>query len=236
MVSTIPSPTPEPTEPVEGRGEQDESIAPGAPTDSSAIAQAVDPMLVDIKATEPAGNLELGTGIVVTDSGEVVTNDHVINGAAQVTANDVGNGQTYGAHVVGTDQLQDLAVVQLEGASGLQTAKMGDSDSVYFGEAVVAVGNAHGAGGTPSYAGGAVTALQQHIIEQDEADGWTMALDGVLGTNADLLPGDSGGPLVDPNGDVVGVDTAISEGATGGYAIPIDEALTVTEAIEDEAS
>ncbi len=176
-----------------------------------------------------------GTGIVVSGAGEIITNDHVINGAVQLTATDVGDGQTYAADVVGTDQNGDLAVLQLEDASGLQTAPLGDSNSISFGEGVVAVGNANGAGGTPSYAGGEVTALTRHIVEQEASAGWSAALNGVIETNADILPGDSGGALVDANGEVVGIDTAILDSAPGGFAIPIDEALQVAQEIELQA-
>ena len=216
-------------------GQQVVSSAPGAPANASVITQAVAPTLVDIEAVGPGGSGEFGTGIVVTSSGEVVTNDHVIHDASQISATDVGNGQTYTVNLVGTDQLADLAVLQLEGANGLPTAPLGDSASIFAGEGVVAVGNAHGVGGAPSSAGGVVTALQRHIIERDDPDGWNVSLDGVLETNADILPGDSGGPLVDPNGDVVGITTAILDSGPGGFAIPIDEALAVTEEIEDQA-
>jgi S1-C subfamily serine protease len=183
----------------------------------------------------PGSASQSGTGIVLTDSGELLTNTHVINGAVGISATDVGNGETYTAQIIGTDQSEDLAVLQLVGADGLQTAALGDSDSVFPGEGVVAVGNAHGVGGMPSYAGGSVTALQRHILEEDDADGWSVALDGLIETNAQILPGDSGGPLVDGNGDVVGVDTAILDSAPGGFAIPIDEALEVADEIVDQA-
>jgi S1-C subfamily serine protease len=214
---------------------QIESAAQGAPPASDSIAQAVDPALVDVDAVGLDGTSELGTGVVLTAAGLIVTNDHVIDGAAQVRATDVGDGQTYDATVIGTDQPDDLAVLQLESANGLQVASTGDSSSVFLGEGVVAVGNAHGAGGTPSYAGGMLTALSRHIVEVDDADGWSAELDGLLETNADILPGDSGGPLVDGNGDVVGIDTAILDSAPGGFAIPINEVLEVVGAIEDQA-
>ncbi len=208
--------------------EQANSVAVGAPSDTSAIAQAVDPTLVDIK-TILSGNTErFGTGIVLTSSGEILTNYHVVSNATQVMATDVGNGQTYGAVVVGADQATDVAVLQLDGASGLETATLGDSASLVLGEGVVGVGNANGAGGAPSYAGGSVTALQQPAIEQD-VDRSSEQLNGLIETDAQLIPGDSGGPLVDAAGDVVGVDTATATYGTGSYAIPIDEALAMIE-------
>jgi S1-C subfamily serine protease len=235
VVAAVPVPSTQPTDLSSNAGEQIESTDPGAPSDSSDIAQGVDPTLTDIVVQLPGGSMQSGTGIVLTDSGEILTNDHVINGAVGISATDVGSGETYTAQVIGTDQSEDLAVLQLDGANGLQTAALGDSDSVFPGEGVVAVGNAHGVGGMPSYAGGSVIALQQHIVEDDDADGWNVALGGVIETNAQILPGDSGGPLVDGNGDVVGVDTAILDSAPGGFAIPIDEALEVADEIVDQA-
>ncbi len=230
IVSTIPAPTNS-----ADAGSQTDSTAPGAPSNSDALAQAVAPALVDITAVQVGGGNVYGTGIVVSNAGEIITNDHVINGAVRLTATDVGDGQTYAADVVGTDQNGDLAVLQLEGAGGLETAPLGDSGSISFGEGVVAVGNANGAGGTPSYAGGEVNALSRHILEQDAGDGWSAALNGVIETNAAILPGDSGGALVDSNGQVVGIDTAILDSAPGGFAIPIDEALQVAQEIEQQA-
>lgn len=199
------------------------------PSDTSVIAQAVDPTLVDIEITLSVRTERFGTGIVLTSSGEILTNSHVVSNATQVMATDVGNGQTYGAVVVGADQSTDVAVLQLDGASGLETATLGDSASLVLGEGVVGVGNADGAGGTPSYTAGSVTALQQHAIEQDDVDGSSEQLNGLIETDTQLIPGDSGGPLVDAHGEVVGVDTATATYGTGSFAIPIDEALATIE-------
>lgn len=205
------------------------SVAAGAPSDTSAVARAVDPTLVDIETVLSGNTARFGTGIVLTSSGEILTNNHVVSNATQITVTDVGNGQTYGAMVVGVDQSTDVAVLQLVGASGLETATLGDSASLVLGEGVVGVGNANGAGGAPSYAGGSVTALQQQAIEQDDVDRSSQQLNGLIETDAQLIPGDSGGPLVDADGKVVGVDTATATDGTGSVAIPIDEALAMIE-------
>ena len=111
------------------------------------------PALVDINSTFGYQSAQgAGTGIVLTSNGEILTNNHVINGATKISVTDVGNGQTYNANVVGYDDSGDIAVLQLQGASGLQTAKLGDSSSVAVGEGVVGIGNAGGTGGTPSFA------------------------------------------------------------------------------------
>src|SRR6202007_1339473 len=104
-------------------------------------------------------------------NGEILTNNHVVNGATSVSVTDVGNGKTYKATVVGYDESQDIAVLQLSGASGLTTAATGNSSTVQVGDSVVALGNAGGVGGTPSVAAGTVTALNQSITASDESSG-----------------------------------------------------------------
>lgn len=212
------------------------SASPSVPT---GVAAAVDAGLVDINTTlSYQGETAAGTGMVLTSSGEVLTNNHVIDGATTISATDIGNGTTYTASVVGYDRSGDLAVLQLHGASGLHTVTIGDSAKVVVGQAVVAIGNAGGVGGTPTAAGGTVTALDQPITASDEDGANAEQLSGLIEVNANVVPGDSGGPLVDSAGDVVGIDTAASTGVSfssaggAGYAIPINEAMTVAKEIE----
>jgi S1-C subfamily serine protease len=184
------------------------------------------------------GGQGAGTGIVLSSNGEVLTNNHVIDGATKVSVTDVGNGKTYNASVVGYDPTHDLAVLQLQGASGLQTAKLGDSSKSAVGDPVVAVGNAGGRGGTPSSTGGSITAVNQSITAGDEAGGSSEQLSGLIQVSANIQPGDSGGSLVNASGDVIGVDTAASQGSSltssgnQGFAIPINQALATAKAIE----
>jgi S1-C subfamily serine protease len=186
--------------------------------------------------------------MVLTANGEVLTNNHVIEGANSINVTDVGNGKTYGATVVGYDRTEDVAVLQLKDASGLQTVRLGDSGALSVGEAVVGIGNAGGSGGTPSYAGGSVTALDQSISAEDEADGTSEQLTGLIASDADIEAGDSGGPLVNSSGEVVGMDSAGSSGSGGfrfeapssstpqGFAIPVDTAVSVAKQIESGTS
>ena len=216
---------------------------------ASQIAARVDPGLVDVVSTDGYQQATAaGTGIVLTSNGEVLTNNHVIDGATSIKVTDVGNGKTYTATVVGYDATHDVAVLQLQGASGLTTASLGDSSTVQAGDSVVALGNAGGTGGTPSVATGTVTALNQSITASDEGSGVSEQLTGLLETNADIQPGDSGGSLVNAYGQVIGMDTAASSGsqvqgqpgqsgqsgqsAEQAYAIPIDEALSIAKQIE----
>jgi S1-C subfamily serine protease len=207
----------------------------------SAIAAKVDPALVDVNVEfgfQNAGGA--GTGIVLTPTGEVLTNNHVIDGATSVSVTDIGNGKTYSATVVGYDSTHDMAVLQLHGASGLQTASI-SSSAPTVGEPVVAIGNAGGVGGTPSAAGGSVIGLDQSITASDSLDGTSEQLSGLIETNADIQAGDSGGSLVNADGQVVGMDTAASSGysfqspqssGTQGFAIPISQAFTTARQIE----
>jgi S1-C subfamily serine protease len=220
------------------------TAASRTPLSASQIAHRVDPALVDVVSTEGGqGATAAGTGIVLTSNGEVLTNNHVIRGATSIKVTDVGNGRTYTAKVVGYDASRDVAVIQLQNASGLTTANLGDSSSVQAGDAVTALGNAGGKGGTPSVATGAVTALNQSITASDEGSGVNSEqLTGLIETNADIQPGDSGGALVNSFGQVIGMNTAASSGtqfqsesgqsAAQAYAIPIDKAESIAKQIE----
>ena len=210
---------------------------------TSQIAARTDPGLVDVVSTlgyQQAG--AAGTGLVLTSSGEVLTNNHVINGATSIKVTDIGNGRTYQANVVGYDQTKDVAVLQLRGASGLQTVNLGDSSTVAVGQKVVALGNAEGRGGTPSVVTGKVTGLNSAITAAEEGSGTSERLSGLINHNAPIQPGDSGGPLVNTAGQVIGIDTAGSSSsspyqaaqttATSAFAIPINEALSIARQIE----
>ncbi len=179
--------------------------------------------------------------MVLTANGEVLTNNHVIEGASTISVTDVGNGQTYSAKVVGYDRTGDVAVIQLQGASGLKTVATA-SGSPSVGQAVVGVGNAGGTGGMPSAVGGSITALDQAITASDSGGGNAENLTGLIETNADIEPGDSGGSLVNTSGQVIGMDTAASTGSgynvsgSQAYAIPISTALAIAGQIESGTS
>jgi S1-C subfamily serine protease len=225
---------------------------------TSQITSKVSPGLVDVVSTLGDENGEAaGTGMVLTSTGEVLTNNHVIDGATSISVTDIGNGQTYKASVVGYDKTQDVAVLQLQNASGLTTVGLGNSATVSTGQSVVAMGNAEGKGGQPSVVTGSVTALNQSITASDDGSGNSEQLTGMIETNAPIEPGDSGGPLVNSAGQVVGMDTAAStssatptaqaatpgqsgqsqsgqsqSSATQAFAIPIDEAVSIAAQIE----
>jgi S1-C subfamily serine protease len=207
---------------------------PGRPTSvtvPSAVARS-ERALVDIDTTIQSGYASgAGTGIVLTASGIVLTNNHVIDGASSVSVTDLGNGRTYQATVLGYDVRGDVAVLKLAGASGLATASIG---SPAVSQAVYAVGNAGGTGGTPTVTSGTITATGQSLTASDSFDGSSETLSGMLETSATLISGDSGGALTTKQGEVVGMDTAASSTSsttTQGYAIPIATALSIAHLI-----
>ncbi|MGH3393837.1 MAG: S1C family serine protease, partial [Streptosporangiaceae bacterium] len=210
---------------------------------TSSIVQMTDPAVVDVVSTLGGQGAEsAGTGIVLTSNGEVLTNNHVIDGATAIRVTDVGNGETYPAKVVGYDPTHDIAVLKLTGASGLKTATIGDSSSVGVGQKVVAVGNAGGKGGLPSVATGSVTGLGASITAVDGGSGSSERLTGMIKTNAGIQAGDSGGPLLNTSGQVIGMNTAASTGMTEAstgtaqaeqaFSIPISRAIATAAKIQ----
>jgi S1-C subfamily serine protease len=226
------------------------SAAPKDP-EAAKIAKNVDPGLVDINTNLTYQDASAaGTGMVLTSDGLVLTNNHVIDGATSISATDIATGKTYTAKVLGYDETRDVALLKLEGASGLTTVKTGNSADVTKDEKVVGIGNAGGVGGTPSYAAGNITAVDQTVTAtDDENPAGAETLTGMIEMNADIQPGDSGGPLVTTSGKVIGMDTAGSSSsggfgfvqsntpsATTAFAIPINTALAVVKSIESGTS
>jgi S1-C subfamily serine protease len=172
-----------------------------------------------------------GTGMVLTADGEVLTNDHVVEGATSITVTVLSTGASYQATVVGTDPTDDVAVLQLTDAAGLDTVQV-DDGTVATGDAVTAVGNAGNEAGTAA-APGTVTALDRSITATDESGQDAEQLTGLIEIAADVEAGDSGGPLYDDEGEVVGMDTAASSTGGQAYAIPIGTALSIAQRIVD---
>jgi S1-C subfamily serine protease len=175
-----------------------------------------------------------GTGIVLTGSGEVLTNNHVIRGATTINVTVPQTKHKYTAQVVGYDIADDIALLKLDGASGLATATRGTSSKLRLGQTTTAVGNANG-GGKLVITKGKITGLARAITVSDDQGG-ASRLTGLIQTSARLVPGDSGGPLLDASGRVIGVDAAGSAGysfsASDGYAIPINRAMALVRQME----
>jgi S1-C subfamily serine protease len=208
---------------------------------SGPVVARVDAQLVDINTQIDGGEgAAAGTGMVLTPSGVVLTNNHVIQEASSIEATDIGNGQTYAAKVIGYDERRDIAVLQLEGASGLASVTLGDSASVTRGGRIITIGNAGGVGGRPAARSGTVVALNQAITVSDDLDDSSEHLSQLIKVDGDLQPGDSGGPMVNASGAVVGMDTAASTSfqfsrqTTGeDFAIAIDAVKQIAMQIRD---
>ena len=209
----------------------------GAGANAAAIGAREEPAIVDVSATLADGSGESdGTGMILTANGEILTNNHVIQGSNQISVK-VSNGvQTFAAQLVGTDANDDVAVLQAQGAVGLSTISLGNSSQVAVGDGVVAIGNAFARVGPPTVTAGAVTALNQSITVQGDL-GETEQLTGVIQTNANIEPGNSGGPLFNAAGQVIGMNTAAANGESPGadtnqsFSIPINHALSIKNAI-----
>jgi S1-C subfamily serine protease len=175
--------------------------------------------------------------MVINRDGLVLTNNHVIEDSTKITATVVTTGKSYAARVVGYDKTGDIALIQLQGASGLRTVPVGNSAGERPGAPVVALGNADGQG-TIIPAGGRVTGVGKTITASDQGGSATPeTLHGMIQTNAHIVPGDSGGPLVSTAGSVIGMNTAGNSVSFGGqapaagFAIPINTALAVARQI-----
>jgi S1-C subfamily serine protease len=181
--------------------------------------------------------LGAGTGMIITPSGEVLTNNHVVSGASAIQVSIQGRAAPVDARVVGVDTANDVALLQLEGVSGLPTVTLGDSSELSLGDDVTAMGNAFGRGGPPTVTKGTVTDLHRSIVARDPSGGTAEHLPDVIQVDAEIHPGDSGGALLNEAGEVVGMITAgpsgQNPGATPkiGFAIPVNVALDIVQQI-----
>ncbi len=207
----------------------------GGALNDQAVYDRLEPSIVDVTSTlRYDDETASGTGFIVNGAAALVlTNNHVIRDATSVSATLTATGRTYPARIVGADVGADIAVLQLQGVTGLTAAPLGDSATATLGTPVLAIGNQAGQGGTPTIAPGIINSLDRTIQADDGAAGFTEILHGMLQTSAQIEPGDSGGPLADAAGLVIGVDTAAGTGtAAVGYAIPINAAMVVAREIE----
>lgn len=164
-----------------------------------------------------------GSGFILNGDGEILTNNHVVQGAAQLTVT-LADKKVYRARVLGIDSHNDLALVKIEAGRKLPTLHLGDSDNLVVGQKVLAIGNPFGFEGTLTT--GIVSSLNRPIQTEQER------LEGMIQTDAAINPGNSGGPLLDSHGNVIGINTAIygSQGSIGiGFAMPINRAKSMLE-------
>ena len=218
------------------------SISPSTGSLSAATIAKLDSSVVDINADEAGGAGEVaGTGMIITSNGEVLTNNHVIDDTVNIRAQIDGTGTVYQVKVIGYDASDDVALVQLVGASGLPTIPIGDSSALTPGDSITVLGNAEGKGGTPAEVTGTVSSLGQTITASDDS-GDNETLTGMLQVNAAIEPGDSGGPEINSNGKVIGMTTAgqtsgnpnaQTSTTTTGFAIPINKAMEIITEIRN---
>ncbi|GEL22457.1 hypothetical protein PSU4_14110 [Pseudonocardia sulfidoxydans NBRC 16205] len=198
----------------------------------AAAAAKATPSTVDIRVNLAQGTAE-GSGVILTADGNVLTNNHVVAGATGQITVTLSDGSQHTAKVVGTAPSYDLAVIKLDGVSGLTPATLGQTKDVQVGQQVVAIGSPQGLTGTVTT--GIVSALNRTVAVQGE-DGTGVVYNG-LQTDAPINQGNSGGPLVNLDGQVVGINSAIAtaQGSTGsvglGFAIPVDQAKRVAQEI-----
>jgi S1-C subfamily serine protease len=216
------------------------SEASAAPFNPATVRKKVDPGLVDITSNlKYNGETAEGTGMIISASGLVLTNNHVIDQSTSVRVNLATSvDQSFSAKVLGYDAADDVALLQLQGASRLTPVHFGNSSQVRLGTPVLALGNAEGHGGaTPAQ--GIINALDRSIQASDEGSNSTENLNHMLQTNARIEQGDSGGALANNAGQVIGMITAAntstpgqsSSGSTLGFAIPINSALAIARQI-----
>ena len=203
------------------------------------VSNKVQPGVVDINSTlKYQDGAAAGTGMILSSNGVVLTNNHVVEGSTHLTATTVAGGKKYQATVIGVDPTDDVALIKLQGASGLKPVQVGDSSKVTLGTGVVAIGNAGGTGGSPTVTTGTITALGRTITASDSGSGQnTETLHNMLQTNAPIAEGDSGGALANAAGQVIGMNTAANsqslggQGPSMGFAIPINRALAIAKKI-----
>jgi S1-C subfamily serine protease len=181
---------------------------------------------IDVKGD---GEEDQGTGMVITKNGLVVTNNHVIAAAVNggtITVTRTGSTKSLPATLIGTNPIDDVALIRINNVSGLKPVTFGNSNDLVVGDAVVAIGNALGlAAGTPTVTSGIVSALGRTVTAGSETSSET--LNNMIQTDAAINPGNSGGPLLDSSGDVIGMNTAVAgtlpDGTSAqniGFAIP----------------
>jgi putative serine protease PepD len=200
--------------------------------DIRSVLRAVEPGVVMI-STSASGTFGgatqgEGSGMVLDTQGDVLTNAHVVNGSTTVSVQVFGQSTVYQAKVLGTDAADDIAMIQIQNPGTLTPVKLGKSSGLQVGDPVVAVGNALGLSpGGPSVTSGIISALNRSLQTSGER------LAGLIQTDAAINPGNSGGPLADASGQVIGMNTAVSNNGQGvAFAIPIDRITPLVDSLK----
>jgi serine protease Do len=191
------------------------------------IVQIVTETLTTNFFNQPIPNQGVGTGIVLSEDGFIMTNNHVVDGARRIEVT-LDDSQTLEAVVIGVDLVTDLAVIKVD-ASGLKPATLGDSSVLEVGEDVIAIGHALGLPGGPTVSKGVVSALGRSIEEDQNT------IVDLIQTDAEINPGNSGGALVNDRAQVIGINTAIIQTGRGiGFAINVNDAKQVIAQLQEQ--
>lgn len=202
--------------------------------DVASVADYIAPSVVTISA-DVQGGTSVGSGVIISGDGEIVTNAHVVEGADTIRVRLAGETEPREVNLLAADRGNDLALLRMSG-SGFEAATFADPDSVRLGDQVIAMGFALGLDGAPSVTLGIVSATDRTIGSQD------VYLDGLIQTDAAISSGNSGGPLVNAAGEVVGIntavirDTATTAASNVGFAISVEEALPIINALRERAT
>jgi len=211
----------------------------GGSGNASSAAAKVSPAVVDINSTiqtASATEQAAGTGLILDSTGDILTNNHVVDGSISLRVTIQGHSGTYAATVLGVDPTDDLAVIHIDNVSGLPTVKLANSSALKVGDSVLAIGNALGLGGPPRVTEGVITALDQSITASENGSN-SETLNGMIQSDAEISPGDSGGALVNTAGQVIGIITAgeatsfRTTTSTVAYAIPSNTAVRIANQI-----
>ncbi len=203
----------------------------GQVLDIGALLDKVRPSVVSIQIDGGMSGEAAGSGIVIDDQGTVLTNAHVVSGAAGSSTSihiAFSDGEVVPATLVGSFPAQDVALVKTTTVKKTTPAELGSSDALQVGDDVVAIGNALNLGAQPSVTKGIVSALNRQLSAEGEE------LENLIQTDAAINPGNSGGPLVNALGQVVGINTAIIQNSQSvGFALSIDSVKPLIRDIED---
>ena len=207
-------------------------VGGGTPASAATVSQtvkSVSPSIVAVTATNGNQVQDEGTGMIITSTGQVLTSNHVIDGATTIAVALNGSNTQLPATVVGADPDQDVALLQIANQSGLPAVTFGNSGLVQVGDPVVAIGNAQALGDSTSATSGIVSALNRQVTAGDSTGSATETLTGMLQTDAAINPSNSGGALLNSSGQVIGMNTAAAGSANGtsaqniGFAIPSNQ-------------
>jgi len=197
--------------------------------ESSAVINAVNkamPAVVKIQSQTPSGG-GIGTGFIFDANGWILTNKHVVDGATQITVI-LSDSRELTARLYGIDPLTDLAIIKVD-ESGLPTVSIGTSSDLKRGQLAIAIGNPLGEFEN-TVTTGVISGLGRQIVAGDSVSTNSEQLNNLIQTDAAINPGNSGGPLLDSGGQVIGINTAVSQDAQGiGFAIPIDVAKPIMQ-------